>query len=226
MSRVVKLVLALAVLAVVAFAGIYFLFFNEDAPPEFELTPVDEQAEPSGEGDISGTWTVATGSEAGYRVREQLANLPAQSDAVGRTSDVTGTVVIDGASVTAASFEVQLATLASDEERRDNRVRGALQTDEFPTATFELTTPIDLTEPATTSARVEAVGDLTLHGVTKEVTIPIDAARNGEQLELVGAITFPMADFGITPPSIGGFVTVEPDGTLEFRILLEQSAAS
>src|SRR5688500_11585409 len=98
MSRLVKIVLAVAVLGVAAFAGIYFLFFNEDSPPEFELTPTDEASEPAGAGDIGGTWTVAAGSEAGYRVREKLANLPAQSDAVGRTSDVTGTVVIDGAS--------------------------------------------------------------------------------------------------------------------------------
>ena len=43
------------------------------------------------DGSVAGTWTVTDGSEAGYRVREQLANLPAESDAVGRTSDVTGT---------------------------------------------------------------------------------------------------------------------------------------
>ena len=32
---------------------------------------------------LAGTWNVASGSQAGYRVREQLANLPAESDAVG-----------------------------------------------------------------------------------------------------------------------------------------------
>lgn len=224
MSRLLKIVLAIAVLGVAGLAGIYFLFFNEDSPPEFELTPVDEQAEPA-EGDLAGTWSVAAGSEAGYRVREKLASLPAQSDAVGRTPDVTGTVVIDDPSVSAASFEVQLATLASDEERRDNRVRDALQTDQFPTATFELTAPIDLADPGAEAASVEAVGDLTIHGVTSSVTIPIEAVRNGDQLELVGAITFPMADFEIIPPSIGGFVTVEDDGTLEFRILLDREQA-
>ena len=223
MSRLLKIVVALAVLGVAALAGIYFLFFNEDAPDEFELTPAEEQAEPA-DGELAGTWNAAAGSEAGYRVREKLANLPAQSDAVGRTQDVTGTVVIDDSSVSAASFEVQLATLQSDEERRDNRVRSALQTDQFPTATFELTEPIDLADPGAETASVEAVGDLTIHGVTKSVTIPIEAARNGDQLELVGAVTFPMVDFGITPPSIGGFVSVEDDATLEFKILLEPGA--
>ena len=37
------------------------------------------------DGAVAGTWTVTTGSEAGYRVRERLANLAAETDAVGRT---------------------------------------------------------------------------------------------------------------------------------------------
>lgn len=45
-------------------------------------------------GDVAGTWTAVEGSEAGYRVREQLANLPAESDAIGRTRDVSGSITL------------------------------------------------------------------------------------------------------------------------------------
>src|SRR4051812_38713596 len=189
MSRMVKIVIAVVVLGLAAFAGIYLLFFNEDSPDEFTLTPVDEQAAPADSASVAGTWNVTTGSEAGYRVREKLASLSAQSDAVGRTPDVTGSVVIDDTSVSKASFEIDLTTLKSDEDRRDNRVQGTLQTDQFPTATFELTQPIPVDDPTAAKASVDAVGDLTIHGVTKSVTIPIDAARNGDNLELVGSIT-------------------------------------
>ena len=41
-----------------------------------------------------GHWSVVTGSEAGYRVREKLGFLPAQSDAVGRTSSITGAAAL------------------------------------------------------------------------------------------------------------------------------------
>lgn len=224
MSKVLKLVIAAAVLAVVGLAAVYFLFFSSDSPEEFKPTAVDEPAKPA-TADVTGSWTVATGSQAGFRVREKLASLPAQSDAVGRTSDVSGTIVIDGTSVTSADFKVELTTLKSDpsEPRRDNKVQGALQTDQFPAATFRLTSPIDIAS-ATTTVKVDATGDLTIHGVTKPVTIPIQATLIDDQLELVGKITFPMADFGITPPSIGGFVTVEDDGALEFKILLEPEA--
>ena len=66
-----------------------------------------------------------SGSEAGYRVREQLANLPAESDAIGRTSDVTGSITVvdagDGAQLTAGDIAIDTTTIASDESRRDNR---------------------------------------------------------------------------------------------------------
>ena len=224
MRRPIRLLIGAAVLVVIAFAAVYFLFFTGDSPPELELTPAAETATTvAGDGDISGTWTPSSTSVAGYRVREKLAALAAQSDAVGRTNDVTGTVVIDGTEVTKADITVDTTTLKSDEDRRDNRIRGmGLETDTFKTATFTLTTPIGLS--ATDAVEVDATGDLTIHGVTKSVTIPIEAKRNGAQLELVGSITFPFSDFGMTPPSIGGFVTVEDDATMEFQLFLERKA--
>ena len=131
--------------------------------------------------------------------------------------------MIDGTKVTKADITVDTTTLKSDEDRRDNRIRGmGLETDTFKTATFTLTTPIGLS--ASDAVEVDATGDLTIHGVTKSVTIPIEAKRNGAQLELVGSITFPFSDFGMTPPSIGGFVTVEDDATMEFQLFLERKA--
>lgn len=224
MSRATKLVVGGVLVAIAAFVAIYLAFFTSDSPDEFELTPTDEDTATVPAASIDGTWSVAAGSEAGYRVREKLANLPAQSDGVGRTTAVTGTVVIDGTSVTAASFSVDVTKLESDEPRRDNRIRTTgLETDTFPTATFELTAPIDLGADAADAVEVTAEGELTIHGVTKQVAIPIQAARRGAQIEVVASLTFPMADFQIDPPNIGGFVTVEDDATLELKILLERA---
>jgi polyisoprenoid-binding protein YceI len=193
-----------------------------DPSPSSGGLPVTSAA-PVDAASLPGTWTIAADSVVGYRVRERLASLPADSDAVGRTSGITGTATItaSGATLTvsAAAFSVNMTSLASDRAMRDNRLRGdGIQTDSFPTSTFTLTTPVALPAAATTGAQVDITlhGDLLLHGVTKTVDIPAKAQLNGGLIQVVGSLTFPFSDFAINPPSIGGFVAVQVNGTLEF----------
>ena len=56
-----------------------------------------------------------------------------------------------------------------------------MQTSDFPTSTFELTQPIQLQSiPANLQeVTVTATGKLTLHGVTKDVTVDLKARLNG-----------------------------------------------
>ena len=175
-------------------------------------------------GTIAGTWTVAADSVAGYRVREQLANLPAESDAVGRTNQVTGSITVEGsgdtATVTAGTLTVDTTSISSDKSMRDNRLRNeGLQTDTFPTATFTLTTPLAVPAAALagTASDVTLAGDLTLHGVTKSVSIPAKAQLVDGVVSVAGSISFPLSDYSITAPNIGGFiVSIADTGTLEF----------
>ena len=178
------------------------------------------------DGDLAGTWTVGGDSQAGYRVREQLASLSAESDAVGRTSDVTGSITLesDGSTttLTAGSLTVDTTTIASDEDRRDNRLRSeGLQTDRYPTATFIITQPVDI--PATavdgTATDITLVGDLELHGVTKSVSIPAQARLVDGTIQVAGSITFALADFEIVAPNVGGFIlSIADEGALEFAV--------
>jgi polyisoprenoid-binding protein YceI len=178
------------------------------------------------EGDVAGTWNVAPDSVAGYRVREQLASLSAESDAVGRTDQVTGSITLesDGAAttLTEGSLTVDTTTLTSDESRRDNRLRTeGLETDRFPTATFTLTEPVDIPAAALAGAATDITlpGDLTLHGVTKSVEIPAQAQLVDGTIKVAGSITFPLSDHDIVAPNIGGFiVSIADDGTLEFLV--------
>jgi polyisoprenoid-binding protein YceI len=178
-------------------------------------------------GSIAGTWSVAVDSIAGYRVRERLASLTADSDAVGRTNGVTGTVTIAESggrlSVTAADLSVDMTSLASDRPMRDKRLRNdGIETGQFPTSTFKLTQPVALPDGATTGGVVNVTlhGDLTLHGVTKSIDIPIQARLDGSVIQVVGSYQFPFSDFAINAPNIAGFVAVEDHGTLEFQVNL------
>ena len=96
---------------------------------------------------LDGTWSVDpsvgsfsdfSGSFVGYRVEEELATVGAAT-AVGRTPDVTGTLTLAGAQITAVDMSADLSTLQSDKSQRDGQLRRqALETDQFPTATFTL----------------------------------------------------------------------------------------
>ena len=230
MRRIILLVVALAVLAVVGVGG-WYVFLRDDTP-ELKLSQQDDNQTTKSADDLVGTWApVSPDSVAGYRVKEKLARLPVQSDAVGRTSALTGTVTLakegDDLKATAAELEVDLTQLKSDIGQRDNRIKDlGLESNKFPTSNFELSTPVAVPAAALngSQAKVEVVGDLTLHGVTKSVTIALDVQLDGDRIELVGSLSFPFSDFGMTPPNIGGFVTVEPDATLELQLFLAKGA--
>jgi polyisoprenoid-binding protein YceI len=125
-------------------------------------------------------------------VQEELASIGAAT-AVGRTPDVSGTITIDGMTVTTVEISADLTTLRSDNDRRDNQLRTqGLETDTYPTATFVLTEPIELPAEAASgeTVTVDATGELTIHGVTNEVTIAIEARLDGDIIVVVGSIFF------------------------------------
>ena len=225
-------VLLVAVVGALAVFGLaYFALFNDDSPPELSLETTkgatEAPAPPSGE--LAGTWAVGDGSIAGYRVREKLAQLPAPSDAVGRTGAITGQFVLtrDGGAyrVDEADFTVDVSKLKSDEDRRDNKIRSiGLETDKFPQATFALTSPISIPADAADgkAVTVQSEGNLTLHGVTKKVSIPLEVQRDGAQIKIVGNYQFTWPDFNMTAPSVQPFVTVTGEPKLEFALLMSK----
>src|SRR4030081_282883 len=98
---------------------LYFVVFAGSSPQKLTLSSPTPSTSASTSPDASagaGTWRVGPGSPAGYPVREKLASLSAPSDAVGRTTAVTGTLTLtqaaSGYSVTAADFTVNVSKLS------------------------------------------------------------------------------------------------------------------
>lgn len=208
-----------AVVLVVGVPFVYINFINGEQPAPLAV-PTSAAAAPTGS-TVDGAWTIGAGSQAGYRVHEILAGQP--TDAVGRTSGVTGNATISGTTVTSGAVTVDLTTVASNESRRDNQFTGAIMdTDRFPTASFTLDAPVDLDAAFLTGApaTATATGTLTMHGVSRQVSVPLTATRNGAAIDVAGSIPVTFADFGIDTPSIAGFVTVDPTGQVEFLVKL------
>jgi polyisoprenoid-binding protein YceI len=207
---------------VLVFGGafVYIHFIEATPKPALALGvtgPVGGQLTPA---QVDGTWSIAPGSQAGYRVKEVLAGL--DNTAVGRTSSVTGSLTISGKSVQAGTFKVDLRSVTSDSGQRDAQFSGRIMdTAQFPTATFTLTQPIELGSlpKANQSIAVKATGTLTMHGQTKPVTFTMDAVDTGRELVVQGEIPVVFANWNISNPSFAGFVKVENNGLVEFRLL-------
>ena len=243
--------MALAGLAVVGIAAVWFFFLRSDNPAPVSLEEAVEAATEStgdgsptstvpeavdeslpessdtGSGDLpdaglDGTWSVLSGADsfAGYRVGEELVGIGV-TEAVGRTSEVTGTLELEGSILTAVSVEVDMTSLRSDDDRRDGAMsRQALQTGAFPTAGFVLTEPLDLGSIPTegVAVSVTAVGDLTLHGVTKSIAMPLEAQLVGERIVVIGSADVVYGDFDIQLPSAPILVGVDDHGLIELQL--------
>ena len=210
-----------------AVAAAYLVFFTPDSPPELRLSsraPEPAYAVPTG------IWSVGPGSVAGYRVRERLLSLPAPNDAVGRTSAIAGgfRLIGDGAALRVERgmrIDVDVSTLKSDEDRRDDHMHTmAIESAQFPTATFVTTS--DLVLPAAAGEAATTVeGDLTLHGVTRPVSVPVQAQHAGGRIEVVGSLSFTWDQFDMKRPNLS-YVTVESDPTLEFQLFFDHGPAA
>jgi polyisoprenoid-binding protein YceI len=212
------------VIVAVVFAGWWFLVRSDAAAkPKIENTKV------SAGGSVDGDWKVtandAKGSFVGYRVHEKFAQGLVDNEATGRTTDVTASMTVAGTTVSDVKVSANLATLKSDEDFRDQRLHSqGLETDKFPTATFAATGPVTLpSAPAKgTTVKVDVPGDLTLHGVTKKVTIPLQGRWDGTTIQVVGSLPITMSDYGITPPTSPIIAEVDDHGTLELQLFFVQ----
>ncbi len=94
-----------------------------------------------------------------------------------------------------------------------------MEVDAFPTATFVVDQAVDLPELTGTPVTVPVAGSLTVHGVTRPVTVDLAVVATATGVETSGSIPVSFGDFDVTPPDLG-FVRVEDAGAVEFYLVL------
>jgi polyisoprenoid-binding protein YceI len=116
---------------------------------------------------LADTWVIdKSHSEASFQVRHMMSKVR------GHFNDYAGTVTVDPAKPEGAAveFTVKTASIDTANEGRDKDLRGAnfFDVDKFPEITFKSTKV-----KATSKDHYDVTGTLTMRGVSKEVTLPV-----------------------------------------------------
>ena len=166
------------------------------------------------------TWTIDSNhSSAGFSVRHLMV-----STVRGTLGPVKGTIEYDGRSVESikADIVIDVTGINTGNQNRDNDLKtgeGLFEVAKFPTATFVSKRAI-----AGGAGTFKLVGDLTIHGVTKEVTLEVEGPsppiKQGTSLRTgaTATTTIDRREFGISysrvveaTPSVGDEVKVTVD---------------
>ncbi len=134
-------------------------------------------------------------SGVGFTVRHFVSNVP------GRFKDFDGVIRYDAQNPAASSvsFTVQAASIDTDNGDRDDHLRGPEFFDvaKFPTLTFSSTSV-----KAVDADTLEVTGDLTMRGVTKKVTLPVEVlgimkGPRGEKAGFETAFKLDRKEYGV-----------------------------
>jgi polyisoprenoid-binding protein YceI len=192
------------------------------APSAAPLTlPAGPARQPSGA--LGGTWRVGTGSVAGFRVAERA--LGVSNEVGGRTSAVTGSVVIEPGRVTSARFVIGLRSVTVS-GKHQAQFAASLSTSAHPVATFALAGPVSLSPSFATGKTVtlQVPGRLTLNGLTRSVTVTLSARRSGSSVQVAGSLPVRFARWRIRQPQgFGPFGSLASRGDAEFLLILRRS---
>ena len=191
---------------------------TEPAPsPSPTVTPTSEPQVQREIGQIDGvTFVVGEGSESTFTVEEKLARLPLPSDAVVRTTALSGKVHLDGRP---SVIEIDLHQLNSDQFRRDSYIRDRMFPND-PIATFTLVEarpmPDGFTEGEEVSTQV--TGQFEIRGVQVPLIFEVEARDDGDVIFILGRTTFVWDDFGLAVPNIGTLIQVTDEVSVEILL--------
>jgi len=141
----------------------------------------------------------------------------------GQFTRTTGTVVLDDKDISKSQVDVTIDTTTLDTrvEGRDKDVKGPnyLDTEKFPTMTFK-----SKRIASAGDGKWKLTGDLTIHGVTKEVTFDVEGPsapftmQNGTQRRGASATTrINRKDFGVNGG--GALVGDDVDLTIDMEFI-------
>lgn len=165
-------------------------------------------------------------STLSYEVGEVSLNQDNRfNTAIGVTSEISGTISLDGANpqdVTIGTITADISLFKSDSGKRDSTIRSRfLESAKFPQVAFTPTEILGLPEnyqPGET-INFQVVGEATIRDTTLPLTFDVSAVLDGDTLSGQAATIFLMSDFGFGPISIAGILNTEDEVKMDFNFV-------
>lgn len=220
-----KVWVAISIIVVIAIGlGIWFIATKDDklevSTNNVEAKSTDDLKETNS---VNGSWILQLQDDVfvGYEIQELFGGDSVKKTAVGKSSAVSGTLLIENNSISKAEIIVDMTQLQSDSSSRDSKMNDqGLETNNFPEAKFVANPGQSLSGKIKKNADVPLTlkGELTLHGVTKAVSVDTTVKWDGKVIVLTGEYPISLSDYDISPPD-SGFVKVDDNGKLKFQLL-------
>ena len=119
-------------------------------------------------------------------------------DFIGSTSTVSG--FVSGELTNAQGWvEAPVATLVTQNDRRDRDMRASLEADKYPTIRFDLVsvTGVSSESPRGDAFAVTLQGNLAIHGVTRLVDLPAKVVRAADTIHVSAEFPLDLVDYRI-----------------------------
>ena len=164
-------------------------------------------------------YEVREGSEITFTVGEQLSRLPLPNDAVVRTDALSGQLNFDGQP---SAVEVDLHTLSSDQDFRDQYIRGRMFRNS-PVAVFTVNDLTDLPDEffsGETFTR-QVSGMLSINGIDVPLTFDLEVRNDGDLLNILGKTVFTWDQLQIPVPTARLVVSVDDEVSVQLLLVAE-----
>jgi hypothetical protein len=219
--------LGLVAIVVLAFAG-SFVYVSVNHVAAVLVLPKQPAgvAQPAGttphsaNAGLTGTWTTATGSIAGYRL--PVTVMFEHTTLVHRTSEIEGRMAVTANSVTSGDFSVEVGGLLNGSGQRS-----VVDASSYPRATFLIDHPVDLSGlPGSDLDHIDVAGTLSIRGVTRPTIATVSLQRSANAIDALADIHVDLSAWNVNLGGAGELFSIDPHATLEVLLVLHRDSST